>query len=99
MKHTVAVVCFVFLAHPDQIVSLSTSNKGTIETAEETIKTTSYIVNEAKLATKVSLITVCKGESSVGYKINCFADTSTEECERRYSETRSTSNVSGAYTY
>ena len=52
-----------------------------------------------KLATKVSSITVCKGESSVGYKIDCFANFRTEERERRYSETRSASNVSGAYTY
>ena len=52
-----------------------------------------------KLAAKVSWITVCKGESSVGYKIDCFADISTEEHEGRYSETRSTSNISGAYTY
>ena len=44
-----------------------------------------------KLATKVCLITVCKGESSVGYRIDCFADISTEERERRYSETRSRS--------
>ena len=36
-----------------------------------------------KLATKVGLITVCKGESSVGYKIDCFANNSTEERERR----------------
>ena len=52
-----------------------------------------------KLATKVSFITVCKGEPSIGYKIDCFANISTKECERRYSETRIRSNVSGAYTY
>ena len=52
-----------------------------------------------KLATKVGLITVCKDESSVGYRIDCFADIGTEDRERRYSETRSRSNVSGAYTY
>ena len=57
----------------------TTSNEESIETAEKTIKTTSYIANEAKLATEVSWITVCKGESSVGYKIDCFADISTEE--------------------
>ena len=51
-----------------------------------------------KLATKVRLTTtVCKGESSVGYKIDCFANISTQERERRYLETRS--NVSGTYTY
>ena len=54
---------------------------------------------KSKLATKVSLITVCKDELSVGYKINCFANFSTEECECCYLETRSRSNVSGAYTY
>ena len=36
-----------------------------------------------KLATKMSWITVCKGESSVGYKIDCFANINTEERERR----------------
>ena len=30
--------------------------------------------------------------------INCFSHISTEKCARRYSETRSRSNVSGAYT-
>ena len=60
--------------------------KKVIVTAEKTIKTT-----------KVSLITVCKGES--GYKIDCFANISTEERKRHYLETRSRSNVSGAYAY
>jgi len=47
MKHTVIVVlfcsCFVFLAHPNQIVSSSASNEETNEKAEKNIKTTSYI--------------------------------------------------------
>ena len=47
-----------------------------------------------KLATKVSLITVCKGESSVHNQLF-----SIEERERGYLETRSRSNISGAYTY
>ena len=52
------------------------------------------------LATKVSLITVCRGELSVHHDmINCFADIRTEERARCYSETRSISNVSGTYIY
>ena len=36
-----------------------------------------------KLATKVGLITVYNGESSVGYTIDWFDNISTEERERR----------------
>ena len=50
------------------------------------------------LATKLSLITVCKGRVINWYKINCFSHISTEERAHRYSETRSRSNVSGTYT-
>ena len=60
--------CFVFLAHTDQIVCIivrsKDKTKNPTETAEKTIKTTSYIANEAKISNKMSLITVCKGESS-----------------------------------
>ena len=38
-----AYSCFIFLAQLNQIVSSSTSIKETIETAEKTITTTSYI--------------------------------------------------------
>ena len=48
MKHTV-VVCFVSLTHPDQI---NCFNEESIETAEKTTKTTSYIANEAKTGNK-----------------------------------------------
>ena len=50
------------------------------------------------LATKLSLITVCKGWVVNWYKINCFSHISTEERARRHSETGSISNVSGTYT-
>ena len=48
-----------------------------------------------KLAAKVRLVTVCKGESSVGYMIDCFGDISSEE--HCFSEDKSRSNVSGTH--
>ena len=93
--------CFVFKFSPTptkSCVSLAASKEETIETAEKTISTEQRM--KPKLATKVSLITlVCKGESSVHDGLFCRHHYCTKERERRYSETRSRSNVSGAYTY
>ena len=65
-------VLFLFLSPTPttSCVSSSASNEETIATAEKTIKTT-----------KAGLITVCKGDSSAGYKIDCFAS---EEREHRF---------------
>ena len=49
------------------------------------------------LATKLSLIVVCKGWVVSWYKISCFSHISTEDCTHHYSETRSRSNVNGTY--
>ena len=48
------VLVLFFLPTPTKLcVSSSASNEETIETAEKTIKTTSYIVNEAKIGSKI----------------------------------------------
>ena len=69
-----------------------------METAERSIKTTSFIANEAKIGNEnefwLQSVKVIRQ-----YTIDCFANISSEERAHCYSETRYRSNVSDAYTY
>ena len=63
--YKIAVVCFVFVAHPDQIVCIIVCfTQRNRWNSWKTITTTSYIMNEAKIGNKSEFdyTTVCKGE-------------------------------------
>ena len=88
-------VCVFRPPRPNRVyrTKSSASDEEIIDTAEKTITTTRYIANEDKIGNKRSLQWWVFGR----LQIDCFADISSEEGDRRCSETRSRSNVSGAY--
>ena len=64
LDRTRSIQLIVLFLSPTRTKS-TTSNEESIETAEKTTKATSCTANEGKIGNKMSLITVCKGESSI----------------------------------